>query len=42
MGAVCIFYKDFLPIIKKDNIVDLKECLVTEITVDKSFFACLK
>ena len=27
--GVCIYYKDFLPVIKKDDITDLKECLVT-------------
>ena len=42
-GGVCIHYKDFLPLIKKDDITDLKECLVTEIIVDngKYFFTCL-
>ena len=41
--GVCIYYKDCLPLIKKDYITDLKECLVTEITVDnkKWFFMCL-
>ena len=35
--------KDFLPLVKKDDIADLKECLLTEITVDKknAFFTCL-
>ena len=39
-GVVCIYYKDFLPIMKKDDIIDLKECLVMGITVDnkKNFF----
>ena len=42
-GGVCIYYKDVLPLIKKDDITDLKECLVTEIIVDneKCFFTCL-
>ena len=41
--GICICYKDFLPLIKKNDITDLKECLVTEITVDheKCFFTCL-
>ena len=41
--VVCIYYKDCLPLIKKDYITDLKECLVTEIAVDnkKWFFMCL-
>ena len=35
--------KDFLPLVKKDDIADLKECLLTEITVDTEicFFTCL-
>ena len=35
--------KDFLRLIKKDDIADLKECLLTEITVDNEicFFMCL-
>ena len=35
--------KDFLPLVKKDDIADLKECLLTEITVDNEicFFTCL-
>ena len=42
-GSVCIYYKDFLPVIKKDDITDLKEYLVTEIIVDneKCIFTCL-
>ena len=42
-GGVCIYYKDFLPLLKKDDITDLKEVLLTEITVDneKCFFKCL-
>ena len=42
-GGVCNYYKNFLPLIKKDDITDLKECLVTEITVDneKCSFTCL-
>ena len=42
-GGFCIYYKDFLPLIKKDDITDLKECLVMEIIVDgkKCFFTCL-
>ena len=39
-GGVCIYYKDFPSLIKKDDITDLKECFVTEIIVDneKCFF----
>ena len=41
--GVCIYYKDCLPLIKKYYVTDLKECLVTEITVDneKCSFTCL-
>ena len=37
---VCIYYKDFLPLIEKDDIRDVKEWLVTEKTVynEKCFF----
>ena len=39
-GGVCMYYKEHLPIIKRDDFCTLKECLVTEIIVDKksSFF----
>ena len=38
-GGACIYYKDVLPITKKNDITDLKECLVTEIIVDnKKYF----
>ena len=42
-GGVCVYYKDFLPLIRKFEITDLKECLVTEITVEneKWFLTCL-
>ena len=33
-GGVCVYYKDFLPLIRKYDITDLKECLVMEITVE--------
>ena len=41
--GIRIYYKDFLPLIKKNDVSDLKACLVTEITVDheKCFFTCL-
>ena len=38
--GVCIYYKDFLPVIKKDDITDLKECLVT-VDNGKHFCVCL-
>ena len=42
-GSVCIYYEDFLSLVKKDDTTNLKECLLTEITVDndKCFFTCL-
>ena len=33
-GGVCVYYKDFLLLIRKYDITDLKECLVMEITVE--------
>ena len=32
-GGVCLYYKKHLPIIRRDDISNLQECLVTEITV---------
>ena len=32
-GGVCLYYKEHLPIIRRDDISNLQECLVTEITV---------
>ena len=42
-GGVCLCSKDHLPIIRRDDISNLKECLVTKITVkiDRCFFTCL-
>ena len=42
-GSVCMYYKEHLPIIKRDDLCTLKECLVTEIRVHKKkfFFSCL-
>ena len=37
-GGVCMYYKEHLPIIKRDDLCTLKECLVTEIRVDKKVF----
>ena len=42
-GGVCMYYKEHLPIIKREDLCTLKECLVTEIRVDKKkiyFPAC--
>ena len=42
-GGLCLYYKEHLPIIRRDDISNLKECLVTKITVkiDRCFFTCL-
>ena len=34
-GGVCMYYKEHFPIIKRDDLCTLKECLATEIIVDK-------
>ena len=41
-GSVCIYYKDFLSLIKRDDITNVKKCLIAVITVDneKCFFTC--
>ena len=38
-----MYYKEHLPIIKRNDLCTLKECLVTEIRVDKKkfFFSCM-
>ena len=33
--GVCMYYKEHLPIIERDDLCTLKECLVTVIIVDK-------
>ena len=42
-GGVCIYYKDHLPIIKRNDMCQLHECLVTELRTGgkKCFFTCL-
>ena len=41
--SVCIYYKDHLPIVKRNDLCQLYECLVTmsRIGKKKCFFACL-
>ena len=34
-GGVCIYYKDHLPIIKRNDLCQLHECLVTELKIGK-------
>ena len=41
-GGACIYYKDHLPIIKRNDLRELHECLVTELKIGKKcFFTCL-
>ena len=42
-GGVCIYFKESLPSIKRNDLTNLKDCLVTEINVnnEKCFFTCL-
>ena len=41
-GRACLYYKEHLPIIRRDDTPILKECLVTEITVkdERCFLMC--
>ena len=42
LGGVCIYYKNYLPVIRRTDLSDLQECIVAEITVDKEcFLTCL-
>ena len=42
-GGVCIYYKEHLPLVKRNDISPIQECLVTEIKVKglKHFITCL-
>ena len=42
-GGVCIYFKEFLPLISGSDLSNMKECLVTEINVNNKtcFFKCL-
>ena len=42
-GGVCIYYKDHLPIIKRNDLCQLHDCLVTKLRIGKKkcFFTCL-
>ena len=42
-GVVCIYYKEHIPLIKRDNICTLDNCLVTEIRSqgEKCFLTCV-
>ena len=42
-GGVCIYFKEYLSLIRRCNLSNMKECLVTEINVnnEKFLFTCL-
>ena len=42
-GGVCIYYKEHIPLIKRDDLYTLDNCLVTEIRSqnEKCFFSCI-
>ena len=42
-GGICMYFKESLPLIRRSNLSNMKECLVTEINVnnEKCFFTCL-
>ena len=42
-GGVCLYYKEHLPVIRRVDVSNLKECLVAEITVknERCFLTCL-
>ena len=42
-GGVCMYCKNYLPVIRRTDLSDLQECIVAEITVDKErcFLTCL-
>ena len=43
-GGVCIYYKDHHPIMKRNDLCQLHECLVTELRIGKKkcFFTCFR
>ena len=42
-GGVCVYYKEHIPLVRRDDLCTLSNCLVTEIRLEneKCFFACL-
>ena len=43
-GGVCIYFKESLPLIRRNDLTNLKDCLVTEINVNNEkmvFRACI-
>ena len=43
MGGVCIYYKEYISLIKRDDICTLDNCLMTEIRLqgEKCFLTCI-
>ena len=42
-GGVCLYFKESLPLIRRNDLTNIKDCIVTEINVnnEKCFFTCL-
>ena len=42
-GGVCVYYKEHIPLVRRDDLCTLSNCLVTEIRLEneKCFLACL-
>ena len=42
-GGICLYFKEYLPLVRRNDLSILQECLVTEIIVnnEKYFFTCL-
>ena len=42
-GGVCIYFKELLPLIRRNDLTNIKDCIETEINVnnEKCFFTCL-
>ena len=43
IGSVCIYYKEFIPLIERKDLTSLKECVTTEVMFsnEKCFFTCI-
>ena len=40
-AGVCTFYEDYLPVLRRDDLCALSECIVTEMKLGKNlFFSC--
>ena len=42
-GGVCVYYKEHIPLVRRDDLCTVSNCLVTEIRLEKEkcFFTCL-